>query len=87
MQRFLNRLIACCSILAIVATVSAAQDFKQYPGSKLDEQAGHENPAAVYRNDCWGWQRRFQRYQGRQRYPDGAPPLIHEVCNRYVRQF
>lgn len=47
MQKVLTRFIACCSILAIVVTVSAAQDFKQYPGSKLDEQAGRQaSPAS-----------------------------------------
>jgi hypothetical protein len=47
MRKSIITFIASCSILAIVVTVSAAQDFKQYPGSTLDEQAGHQASAVA----------------------------------------
>src|SRR5438034_978387 len=52
MERLPNRLIACCSVLVLAGTLSAAQDFKQYPGSKLEEKAGRQASAAAKGLEC-----------------------------------
>jgi len=70
MQRLLNRFIACCVVLAIAVTVSAAQGFKQYPGAKLDEQAGRQASAAAKGLECQvyttsdGFDRVYTFYKG-----------------------
>jgi hypothetical protein len=52
MPRSLIGFIAFCSVLAIAGTVNVAQDFKQYPGAKLDEQAGRQASAAAKGLQC-----------------------------------
>jgi len=52
MERLSNRLIACCSVLVLAGTLSVAQDFKQYPGAKLDEQAGRQSSATAKDLEC-----------------------------------
>jgi hypothetical protein len=52
MQRLLTKFIAYCTVLAITVTASFAQDFKQYPGSRLDEQAGRQASAAAKGLEC-----------------------------------
>lgn len=45
MQRFLAKLIAYLFVLVIAGTLSVAQDFKQYPGSRLDDKASQQASA------------------------------------------
>jgi peptidoglycan hydrolase-like amidase len=45
MRRFLVTLTAHFFALAIAATLSVAQDFKPYPGSRLDEKASQQASA------------------------------------------
>ena len=45
MQRFLAKLIAHFFVLVIAGTLSVAQDFKQYPGSRLDDKASQQASA------------------------------------------
>jgi hypothetical protein len=52
MRRLLNRLIVSCSVLAIAGTLSVAQDFRQYPGSKFDESASRQASAVIKGVQC-----------------------------------
>ena len=53
MWRFLRRVIAYWIALAIVGMLSAAaQDFRQYPGSKLDENASQQASTVARGMDC-----------------------------------
>lgn len=45
MQRFQAKLIARLFVLVIAGTLSVAQDFKQYPGSRLDDKASQQASA------------------------------------------
>jgi hypothetical protein len=52
MRRLLTKFITCCSVLAIAGALSVAQDFKQYPGSKLDEDASRQASAVTKGVEC-----------------------------------
>jgi len=52
MPRSLVRFIGFCSALVIAGTFSLAQDFKQYSGAKLDEQAGRQASAPAKGLEC-----------------------------------
>ena len=52
MPRSLIGLIAFCAVLALAGTLSVAQNFEQYPGSKLDEKAGRQASAATQGLEC-----------------------------------
>ena len=45
MQRFLTKLIMHFLVLVITGTLSVAQDFKQYPGSRFDDKASQQASA------------------------------------------
>src|SRR6266700_7949326 len=39
-------------VILTLGTAAVAQDFKQYPGSKLDEQAGHQASSVAKGLEC-----------------------------------
>jgi hypothetical protein len=51
MQFTVFRWVVCWVILTL-GTAAVAQDFKQYPGSKLDEQAGRQASAVAKGLEC-----------------------------------
>jgi hypothetical protein len=53
MQRFLRRAIAYWFVLTIAGMLSAtAQDFRQYPGSNLDDKASQQASAVARGMEC-----------------------------------
>lgn len=52
MRNLLIKVMFYCFVLAIAGTSCAAQDFRQYPGSKLDEKASQQASSGARGTEC-----------------------------------